>query len=306
MQRIAVVLAVCVPLCAVEVSGQIITFSSPAAWVTQRNDSITIRAQIDTGQIKKREFVAAVEIVNDQLKKTLVAKKTFKITDFSAEFALGPIKQDLVGARSYVKIDWSIPGTQNKGTLSPLGIVALDKLQKPDAVTVPRIKDGASIDEVASSIKDADFHALGSARFALVWNKNSLFIVIGKQQAPLTLRFAFDGKNGKNAFLSFSDRVVHYAQDKDSVFGLHYARQMAGDTLTYSEKPWPNELKKGLSGDKIVISVPWFDTGIVPFEERKIGIGAMAFDAKGIQVAALPETAKFFLPGTWVDFLLAK
>jgi hypothetical protein len=81
---------------------------------------------------------------------------------------------------------------------------------------------------------------------------------------------------------------------------------MAGDTLKYNQKAWPNELTKSASGDKTIIRVPWYDVGIIPFEERRMGMGIMAFDAKGQQTAALPPKADFFLPGTWCDLLLAK
>jgi hypothetical protein len=286
--------------------SQIVTFNSPVSWVTQRNDSITVRAQIDTAQIKKKEFAVSIDLVSEGAKKKTLAKKTFKITDYSAEFAMGLISQNLVGGLSYVKIDWSIPGTTNKGSIAPIGIVALDKLPKPEVTTIPRAQDGIDAAAVAALAKESDFKAVGAAKYALVWNKDALYIVLVKTQAPGTVRFAVDGKNGKNAFFSFADRVVIYQPGKDSVWGSHYSRQMNGDTLNYAEKPWPSEITKTIVGDKIVLRVPWYDTGIIPVDERRFGFSATEFGANGQQAAAMPVSAKFFLPGTWGDCVLAK
>jgi hypothetical protein len=215
--------------------------------------------------------------------------------------------KELAGGRSYIKIDWSIPDVTNgKGSLLPIGIAALDKLPKNEAIAVPRLKEGVDMAAVASSVQAGDFRALGVLKFAFAWNKDALYIVLEKKAMPGDVRFAFDGKNGKNAFLSFADRVVMYQPDKDSLRETHFSRVMAGDTLKYNQKAWPNELTKSASGDKTIIRVPWYDVGIIPFEERRMGMGIMAFDAKGQQTAALPPKADFFLPGTWCDLLLAK
>jgi hypothetical protein len=306
MRRISKMLAACIAGSIVGAYGQVITFNSPSAWVTQRNDSITVRAQIDTAQIKKKEIALSVCLVNDLAKAKLLAQKTFKVNDYTGEFTLGTVKQDLVGGLSYIKIDWSIPGTTNKGSIAPVGIVALDKLPQAGPITVPHAQEGADIAAVAASVKEADFKAVGSVKAAFAWNKDAFYIILNKLSAPGAVHFAIDGKNGKNAFVSFADRFVMFMPDKDSLWGAHYSRQMVGDSIKYVEKPWPNELKKNASGEKIVLRIPWYDTEIVPFEERKIGFGVVVFDAKGVQSAALPATAKYFLPGTWGNLQLVK
>jgi hypothetical protein len=308
-RQVAGKIAMSVALCAAVVFGQAITFNGPLPWVTQRNDSITVRAQIDLTQIKKKKEISIEAVlVNDQLKKTSLVKKTFPMSDNNAEFALGPVKQTMVGGRSFIKINWTIPGTDNKGSLFPLGIVALDKIVQPELVQITHAKEGADAAAVVASVKESDFRTAGPAKFAFAWNKEALYLVLAKQATPGTVRFAIDGKNGKNAFLSFADRVVIYSPDKDSLKGAHFSRAMAGtsDTLKYTDKPWPNKFEKSVSGDKIVIRVPWFDTGVIPFEERKMGMGVVAFDVKGQQTAAFPTGADFYLPGTWGDFQLAK
>ena len=299
--------------------SQIVTFNSPISWVTQRNDSITVRCQIDTAQLKgknekgknekgKKEFAITVSQVNEKAQKKQLAKKTFPVTDYSGEFAMGPVGTVLVGGFSYLKIDWAIPGTDNKGYISPVGVVALDKLAPAPLAKVARAQDGTDAAGVAGALKEADFQSIGQEKYALAWNKDALYIVLVKQQKPVAgvIRFAIDGKNGKNAFLSFADRVVIYQASNDSLAGAHYERAMSGDTLKYNTKLWPNEMKKTTVGDKTVISVPWYDSGIIPFGDRKFAIGIMTFDEKNKQVAAQPPKADFYLPGTWGDFELAK
>jgi hypothetical protein len=305
-QGIAGTMTACVALCAVATYGQIIAFNGPMPWITQRNDSITVRAQIDTAQLKKSKTIAlSAVLVNERQQKTVLAKKTFPVTDYSGEFALGTIKKDIVGGLSYIKIDWSMPAASGgKGSLLPVGIAALDKLPAPEVITVSRIKDGAIPD--VSGIKDSDYRTAGGMRFALAWNNEALVIVIVKKALPGTVRFAIDGKNGKNAFLSFADRVVMYTPATDSLRGVHFSREMNAEALTYAEKPWPNELTKSASGNTIVLRLPWSDVGLLPAEERKFGMGITVFDAKGKQTAAFPSKADFFLPATWCDCRLAK
>jgi hypothetical protein len=305
-QGIAGTMAVCVALCAAGAYGQIIAFNGPMPWITQRDDSITVRAQIDTAQLKKNKTISlSAVLVNDRQQKTVLAKKTFPVTDYSGEFALGTIKKNMVGGRSYVKIDWSMPAAAGgKGSLLPIGIAALDKLPAPEVIAVARVKDGSNPD--VSGLKDSDYRTVGGMKFACAWNNEALVIVLVKKQAPGTVRFAIDGKNGKNAFLSFADRVVMYDRATDSLKGAHFSREMKGDQLTYTEKPWPNELTKSVSGDRVVIRVPWSDVGMLPAEERKFGMGITAFDAKGKQASAFPQKADFFLPATWCDCQLAK
>lgn len=309
MRRLCGMIAACVATFSFSAFGQIVTFNSPLSWVTQRNDSITVRCQIDTALIKgKKEFAVTVHLVDKKMQKRQLAKKTFPITDYSGEFTMGTVNQVLVGGHSYLKIDWAIPGSENKGYISPIGIAVLDKLPPVKLAGIARIPDGADATGAAAGLKDADFIGVGAEKCAFAWNKDALYIVIARQSTPAagSIRFAIDGKNGKNAFLSFADRVLEYHPSNDSLSCLHYSRIMTGDTLKYETKPWPNEVKKNVSGDKIVISIPWFDSGIIPFGERKFGIGLMTFDVKGTPLASYPAKADFFLPATWGDFELAK
>jgi hypothetical protein len=308
MRQTKGLLATCLAVCVTGASGQVITFNGPMPWTTQRNDSITVRAQIDTAQMKKKKtIVLSAVLVNDRLQKTALVKKAFPVNDITGEFPLGPIGKNLAGGRSYVKIEWSIPEVAGgTGFLSPLGIVALDKLPQAVTVAVPRLNEGTAIAAAAAAVKESDYHAAGAAKFAFAWSREAFYIILLKKEMGGTVRFAFDGKNGKNAFLSFADRVVMYQPAKDSLKGSHFSRVMRGDSLAYDEKPWPSEMTKSVSGDKVVLRVPWYDIGVIPFEERRMGMGVMTFDAKGRQTMAFPQNADFFMPGTWCDLVLAK
>jgi hypothetical protein len=76
--------------------------------------------------------------------------------------------------------------------------------------------------------------------------------------------------------------------------------------LLYDKKEWQNEITKEIVGSNIVISMPWFDAGIIPFEERIIGAAVFATKTGGISTSAIPAAAKFFIPATWGVILLQK
>lgn len=309
MGRMIFAIAVCAVLFASTAYGQIVTFNSPLSWTTQRNDSVTVRSQIDTAQVKKKQFDVTVELVDKKLRKKTLARKSFPIKDYSCEFDMGPINQTLVGGFSYIKINWKLPGSDNKGYIAPIGIVALDKLPPAPVDTIAKAPDNADAAAVVKAIKQDDYLTAGAEKFGFAWNRQALYIVYMKNEktAPdVTLRFAIDGKNGKNAFLSFADRVVMYAPKNDSLWGTHFKRVLSEETLKYDVKPWPNEMTKTKAGSAVVIAIPWYDSGIIPFGERRFGMGVMTFDGKDQQTAALPEKGDFFLPGTWGDFVLAK
>ena len=283
--------------------GQAITFTSPVPWVTQRNDSIIARAQIDTAQIKQRTMAITLAQVSNGKQKVLSSKK-FKIDDYTAEFSFGIIKRELLGGNEYLKLEWSVPGTEYKGTIAPIGIVDLEKIPKADAVEAVHSEKNTGT-EVIAGLKDQQFKTIGSFQFATAWNKEALFIVIKKGDDSGTLQFAIDGKTGKNAFLSYPDRIIACNPSKDSLWGVHYTRSLKGDTLTYSQNNWNAQLTRETDGD-VVIRVQWHDMGIIPFEDRIIGFGAFALNADGNKSNAVPEQAQLYIPGTWGDLILKK
>ncbi len=294
-------------VCVTSVSAiwaQAVSFSSPASWITQRNDTVFIRAQLDTALIKKKAVSVSLFQVNEG-KKKVIAKKDLKITDNVMELMFARVGKDLVGGKEFLRLEWALADNGEKGVIEPIGILDLNKVQKGDTIKALRVQDGAEASSVANIIKAEQFRKVGSVEFGTAWNKNTLFIVMKKVQDNSIISFAFDGKNGKNAFLSYPDRVISYLPARDSLSTTHYNREIKGDTLKYTEKLWHSETKKETIGEKVVISMSWADIGVIPFEERMVGIGVFA-QQDGKVKASVPQNAQFYIPGTWGDIFLQK
>ena len=290
---------------AASVYSQAVSFSSPVPWTTQRNDTIIARAQIDTAQIKKKSIFMTLSLFSNGKKSTL-SSKTFKISDYAGEFSFGRINRNLVGGRDFLQIDWSIPGGQMKGTIAPVGIVNLDKVKKSEPVKAIAAASGATPAALVSAVKDENFQKAGKIEFATAWNKEALFIVLKKNQEPGAVQFSLDGKSGKNAFVSYPDRFISYTPANDSLAAFHFTRDLKDNVIRYASEKWQTEITKEVTGDKVVIRVPWYDTGVVPFEERSIGFGVFAVDQKEKVTASVPEGAQAFIPGTWGNLVLQK
>jgi hypothetical protein len=308
--RIQTVLSATVGLfCAVLFSNSaavdIVSFNSPGQWVTQRSDAIVAKVQLDTSKIpqKKIEFTLSRY---DAGKKKIVATKSFKVKDYTQEFALGNAGTSLLGGKDFLRIDWSIPGTKDKGMLFPIGVVNLDKVPKVEPIHAAKVKDAIDAKNWSTLIAGAKYSTVKGNEFGLLWTPKALVVVYKKTQSKDIIRFAFDGKNGKNAFLSHPDRTIDVAIGKDSLSGLFYERGSLNDTLNYSQMTWQSEIS--LLGDKQtgVIVVPWYDLGMLPLEERTIGFAAFVLDDKAKVVAATPEKAQYFLPGSWGTVILDK
>lgn len=285
--------------------AQAVSFSSPASWITQRNDTVFIRAQLDTALIKKKAVSVSLLQVNEGRKKVIV-KKNLKITDNVMELMFAKVGKDLVGGKEFLRLEWALADSgAEKGVIEPVGILDLKKVQKSDTIKALRVEDGAEAKSVADIIKAEQFKKLGSVEFGTAWNKGALFIVIKKVQDSSKISFAFDGKNGKNAFLSYPDRIISYIPARDSLSTNHYNREIKGDTLKYTDKLWLCEVKKETVGEKVVISMPWADIGVIPFEERVVGMGVFA-QQDGKVKAAIPQNAQLYIPGTWGDIFLQK
>ena len=286
------------------IMAQAVSFSSPASWITQRNDTVFIRAQLDTALIKKKAVSISLLQINEG-KKKVRAKKNLKITDNVLELMFAKVGKDLVGGKEFLRLEWALADNSEKGIIEPMGILDLKKVPKTDTVKALRVQDGAEVKSVADIMKADQLKKIGSVEFGTAWNKNALFIVMKKAQDSTMICFAFDGKNGKNAFLSYPDRIISYIPAKDSLNTIHYKRDVKEDTLRYTDKLWQSEIKKEIIGEKVVISMPWADIGVIPFEERMVGMAVFAQQG-GKTKTAIPQNAQFYIPGTWGDLFLQK
>lgn len=279
-------------------SAQVITFNSPAPWITQRNDSIIVKAQLDTSKFNKKKITLAVSKVENG-KKTLINEKSFKVKDITQDFFLGLAGIGIVGGKDYLQIDWSIPKSTEKGSFAPVGIVKLTAVDKNETVHVTKTSTELS------AIKDVGYTQLHDKSYSVLWNEKQLVVVVKKTTAPGVLRFAFDGKNGKNAFLSYPDKIVDVVTDKDSLAAYDYQRTYQ-DSIIYTPKSWKNDITKVTQNDCIIITIPWSDLGLLPFEGRQIGFSAYSVAVNNSISAALPKNAKMFIPGTWGTIVLDK
>lgn len=285
--------------------SQAISFNTPLPWVSLRNDTIIVRAQLDTASLKNKQLSIALAIVKNG-KRSIIASKVFPVKDPAGEFSFGAIKKKLVGGEEFLRIEWTVKGSEDKGFVEPIGIADLTPFITTDTVQAKHVSDDMTAKDVVAAVGD-NFQQTGKAAYSFAWNKSAVFAVLKKGTTDDTVKFTFDGKTGKNAFLSYPDRfVVASLSDSIIVKGVHYQRDIKKDSLVYTAEEWRNEITHEVVGDKVVVRIPWYDTGMIPFEERTIGFGVFVVSAKGKSVAALPAAAQVFIPATWGVMLLQK
>ncbi|MGB7568983.1 MAG: hypothetical protein WBM07_14075, partial [Chitinivibrionales bacterium] len=278
--------------------GQVMTFNSPAPWLTQRNDSILVKAQLDTSKFVKKQLTLSLSKVEAGKKKPVLAK-TFKVKDFTQDFFMGMAGASLIGGKDYLRVAWSNPGAKDSGYCAPIGIVNIDKIAKVQPVHATKVVTPIDLKDIAGLVKDKKFTKVGAEEFMLLWNTKTLSIIIKKSAAKGAVKFTFDGKNAKNAFVSFADKMLDYVTDKDSIFAYENDR-VCSDSITYTPKVWINEIKKVSDKDYALVTIPWYDIGLLPFDGRVMGFGAFAAPA------AYPEKAVVFNPGSWGNVVLDK
>ncbi len=284
---------------------QAVSVNTPLPWVSLRNDTITVRAQIDTSALKKKEITITLLTVNKG-KSKLIADKTFKITDPSGEFSFGKIKKGLIGGEEYLQIKWAVKGTEEKGAVEPIGIADLTPFTNTDTVRSIRVADDIALKDVVTAAGDKLMQT-NKAAYSIAWNKKALYVILKKFSSKDTIKFSLDGKTGKNAFLSYPDRFINlFFSDTVIIRAIRYKREIRKDSLVYTPEEWRNEITHEVVGDKLIVCVPWYDTGMIPFEERTIGFAVFVTDEKGKTVQSLPTNAQIFIPATWGILFLHK
>ena len=297
---------VCVFAYAAGTLAQVITFNSPTPWLTMRNDSIVVKAQIDTSKFPKKKITLTASRIESKKKKQ-VATKTFATSDFTQDFALGQAGVPLLGGRDFLRINWNVPGSKDSGVCAPIGIVNLEKMGKSDSLRAAKKQEEIDLKNVAAAAQGLKFNKIKDQEIALAWTPTALVIVCKKAPAAAkAIKFVFDGKNGKNAFVAFSDKMIDYFMGNDSVYSYVNERYYA-DSITYTQKKWVNELTKASDKDFAVVRIPWYDLGIgKPFDGRIIGFAAFILADKAVVLGAYPEKAALFIPGSWGNLVLDK
>lgn len=284
------------------VAGEAISFISPLPWTTLRKDTITVKAQIDTSIAKSKKLELTLVTIKKGKTSKLISK-IFPVNDITQDFSFGSIKRNLLGGEEFLQVQWSLPGTKEKGTIEPIGIADLSTI-KSDTVKAIKLSEGITVDEAASKMGEKSYQT-GKVTYSFGWNKEAIFIMVSKSKVADTIKFTIDGKTGKNAFLSYPDKIiVCKVSDTVKVNGINYKREVNNNILTYSLQAWNNEMTHKEIGEKIIIRLPWYDTGIIPFEERTIGFGIFVNNTK--DRAALTSKADFYNPATWGILYLEK
>lgn len=282
--------------------GQAVSFHSPVPWITLRENKIIAKTLIDTAEVKKNTVKLTIaKVING--KKMTVATKKFKSTDYSQEYELATIEDKIIGGKDFLRIDWKVLGTDKKGMILPFGIIEVGDVTENDAVKCKKISGKLEAASLKAQLQDKDFLAAGNLMFCPVWNDKMLGLVCKNAKEMENIIFTVDGKNGKNAFLSFSDRIVTYYPKIDSLHAVYYKRGIADEAIKYDEKKWVQEIRKDAKDGLVVIAIPWHDLGMLALDGRIFGFGVFASVSEK-ESGAYPETAKKEIPGTWGNAVL--
>ncbi len=292
----------CVLLGVSVVGAQVVTFSDPSAWMTHGKEKFIVKAQLDTAQIESKKVNLTLSMVVDGKVRRL-NREGFAADDFYKEFDLGRVGRTVVGGYDYLSVDWRIPGGDKEGTVAPIGVVVLEKLPKHDPLIARRIDDGLTGAVAAKAVAANGLKQLDGISYGFGWNMKALWIVAKGEGGPLEV--IVDGKNGKNAFLSYPDRIARLFPESDSVHAFHYSRKLKDGKIVYEEDEWHHEMLVDTQGTYVVAGMRWYDMGVIPADNRTVGLGVFTLDADGAQENALWEDSEREIPGTWGDLRLA-
>ena len=284
--------------------GQVVSFNSPTAWVTERSSSITARTLIDTASGGDGRVTFSVSAVVDGRKRS-IGSKTFSVEDYSQEFDLGSVGTGVLGGNDYVSIQWEIAGEENSGTVEPVGIVELDESKIENVTTAMKIQ-GTVDKSAAEKLNDESMVNIGEHKIGAVWNDEAFGLIGSDIPEGHSLVFYFDGKNAKSAFPAFSDRGAGYIGGSDSLLTIRHTRTVTDSGIVYRDKYWVNDIALEKTDAKTLVRIPWYDLAVLPFDGRLIGFAAFLINSEGEVVEALPKNAQREIPGTWGNLALAE
>jgi hypothetical protein len=301
---------------ALDLDGPVVV-TSPASWSTLRSDSLAVSVQVDTSQLPKGGSGAVDFKVlrRSGSRSSVLFSKSVKVDGAVADIFLGRVKGVPIGGAEFLSVEWSVPGTELKGVVEPIGVAALNGSVSPENKWIPasqylsavRLKDGLSGEGAAEVLAGLGGFSAGGAVFAAGWNASGLFLYFTPNSAGADAEFALDLKCGANAFPAWADRFV--AVGADSAYGTrNSARSVDGkEGLKFEESRWGDDktivFTKARTGRLVMLD--WSELGILPFEGRNIGF-AIFKGGQGGKGAVYPVGAGRSIPGTWGGISLAK
>jgi hypothetical protein len=288
----------CIVAFAALLCGQAVTFSNPGAWMTLRDKNVIASSQVDTAKCRGKKIKINL-VLCDGAKEKIICSKNYPITDYSQKFELCSPPRSVIGGSSFLRINWDIAGTDSKGVIEPIGLAALNADNEKITLEAKKIAGAMTIAGLNSTITQGAFISVGNQKASIVWNDQFLGLLCKKSTDNSKLLLSIDGKNGKNSFLSFPDRFIAYHTQGDSVLAQYFKRIVEKNSVQYLPQVWINEIKKYTEGDFVLLTIPWYDLGIIPSEGRIMGFGLFSMDAQDKVLQSFPEQSAKDIPGTW-------
>jgi hypothetical protein len=284
-------------------AAQVVSFNEPVAWMTVTDRSITAKMLLDTARIEKPKIRLSLVKVKNGRRRT-VRSRTFSVKDYSQEFDLGSVGESVLGGNDFLSIEWSIPGQADKGVLEPVGVVELDESKIETVLEGVQVEGKLDTASAAAKAEKARFAEVGGHKLGMLWNEEVFALIIREGSELGSVTMMIDGKNGKNAFLSYPDRVLTWRVGIEALEAFHHRRVEADTTINYPRAKWMHGITSAKKEKGAVIVVPWHDTGILPFVGRRAGVMLSAVAESGATPVTLPADAREKIPGTWGDMVL--
>jgi hypothetical protein len=278
--------------------AQTVTFNQPSQWMSCRSAQIEVKALLDTAKAGDKPVTFTLYRVTNG-KKASLGSQIIKSREYSQEFTLASVAGPMIGGQEYLQIEWTVKGKSDKGVLEPFGVAVIDEAAVATVAEAKKVKGDLDVASAKAALGTTGYASVGEVKVGIVWTDKAIGVVCPKGGDVPEVTVCFDGKNGKNAFLSYPDRFVSYFAATDSVHARNYARSLTDAKIVYKEREWVNEITKSSDETSTLIVVPWHDTGMIPFEGRMIGC-ALFTGAP----ASVPEKADREIPGTWGNLVL--
>ena len=289
-----------------------VLITSPAEWSTLRSDSVSVSVQFDTARLPNGSVNFKV-VKRSGARSSVLFSKSVKVNDAAVDVFLGRVSGVPIGGGDFLSLEWSVPGSDLKGVVEPIGVALLNGSVSTENKWVPaaphlsavRLKDGLSGEGAAEALAGLRGFSVGGANFAAGWNASGLFLYFTPTSSVPAAEFALDLKFGSNAFTAWADRFVTVGAD--SAYGRRAStRSVEKDGLKVEESPWGDAKSIVLTnaGAGRLVMLEWSEMGVLPFDGRNIGFAVFA-KGQG-RGAAYPSGAARSIPGTWGGISLAK